>query len=469
MGSVSIANLRRSFRNVTSHQVGLDVSPLAFLEEPPSPVDEVAFERHVNALVIHHGRRGLLFLTAAALLWWPLDWVFWADDPRRLSDFAFLRVTVTVMLIGSWAVLSLPPVRPRAADVSALLYGALMGALGYALGRMGGPELPWFTCANIVVVPAAFIPHRLPRRVMGTLMAVAPLPIAYFGSFPEYFQSNFALVQCSFLAFTAAFTLFVGHSLYGFARDSFFQVLAIERGRAALRQLNSTLEQRVSQRTEELIQLTAHVEATRDEERARISRELHDDVGQDLTALRYTLRLAQGRYHTAPETLAAPLTELSSLLERTTRTLRAVVSELRPAMLDEGLKTAVEWLVHRASEKAGIAAELEYVGEVVQLPPAMTATAYRIVQESITNVLKHASATRFDVVISASPGKLSLEVRDDGVGFDPLATQAGFGLIGMRQRASSLGGTLAIDSSSESSTAASGTVVRANIAWEVSP
>lgn len=145
--------------------------------------------------------------------------------------------------------------------------------------------------------------------------------------------------------------------------------------------------------------------------------------------------------------------------------LRGLISELRPAALDEiGLRAAVEGLVERTASTQGldVAAEISLSSDAegaARLAPEVESTAYRIVQEGLTNVAKHAGASAVQVRIAETDGHLELSVRDDGRGFEPSAPRTGFGLTGMRERVEMLGGTIAL----ESSPAGLGTLVRASL------
>jgi signal transduction histidine kinase len=142
--------------------------------------------------------------------------------------------------------------------------------------------------------------------------------------------------------------------------------------------------------------------------------------------------------------------------------LRSIVSDLRPAALDElGLAPALESLVARTQVAQGITVrasiELSDVNEgSARLPPEIETTVYRLVQESLNNVIKHAGARSAEVAVRASNGSVSVEVRDDGAGFDPGAPSSGFGLAGMHERVELAGGSLTV-----SSTSGEGTLVHA--------
>jgi signal transduction histidine kinase len=212
--------------------------------------------------------------------------------------------------------------------------------------------------------------------------------------------------------------------------------------------------------------------AAADAERRRWARELHDETLQGLGSLRVLLSSALRRGD--PERGQAAMREAVEHIEREIENLRAIITELRPAALDElGLGTAIEALLDRHREQSGFQVEGELglpgpsAGEA-RLDAELESTVYRLVQEALTNVAKHARADNVRVRVAESDGELQIEVQDDGAGFDPDAASEGFGLAGMHERVSLAGGTLSISSGAE------GTVVRAclpsrHAGWAVGP
>jgi signal transduction histidine kinase len=219
-------------------------------------------------------------------------------------------------------------------------------------------------------------------------------------------------------------------------------------------ELNRTLEQRVRRQTQELRALAAHLESVREDERTRIARELHDELGQELTALRYALTFLRQRFERDPTSIRKNLDELDSLLGRTTTTTRQILSELRPRILDDlGLDAGVEWLLKRTEERAGLSCRLVTSCRKLDLDVETSIAAFRILQESLTNVVRHAQATHVDVEVVVEQGELRMSVRDDGIGMPatpaakmPLPGKGGMGLIGMRERVDTLGGELRFES-----------------------
>ena len=193
-------------------------------------------------------------------------------------------------------------------------------------------------------------------------------------------------------------------------------------------------------------------------ERRELARELHDQMGQMLTALTFNLeglRRAEGPRH------EATVTESLAIVQRLLHGVRDLSFRLRPAMLDDmGLREALRWFVDREAGRAGVRATLTAALTSTRLPAALETAIFRIVQEALTNVARHAKAKTVAVEVTERGGAIHLLVADDGVGFDADAARRrlSLGLIGMEERAARLGGTLEIES-----VPGHGTEVRARI------
>jgi signal transduction histidine kinase len=190
--------------------------------------------------------------------------------------------------------------------------------------------------------------------------------------------------------------------------------------------------------------------AAAEAERGRWARELHDETLQGLGGLRVLLSSALRR--SDPERSQQAMREAVEHIEREIGNLRAIITELRPAALDElGLRTAIEALLDRHRDQDDFQIEREITLPVpaqgqARLDADLESTVYRLVQEALTNVAKHAGASRVLVRLAESDGEVLIEVQDDGRGFDPNAVSPGFGVAGMHERVSLAGGTLNVES-----------------------
>ncbi len=199
---------------------------------------------------------------------------------------------------------------------------------------------------------------------------------------------------------------------------------------------------------EELCNLSHHVVNLQEEERAAISRELHDDVGQMLAYL--TLQLERAR-RLNPKLVAGALQEVKMSLTETISQVRDISHRLRPPMLEGGLLPALEELIRKLTSKGQITYDLK----CAMLPAEsgeLNLAIYRIVQEALTNVIRHSQASKVTIGLFQKDGQVHLEVKDNGIGFDVSQATRTAGLTGMKERARSLGGRLVIQTATGSGT-----------------
>jgi signal transduction histidine kinase len=199
--------------------------------------------------------------------------------------------------------------------------------------------------------------------------------------------------------------------------------------------------------------LTRRVESLREEERTRIAREVHDDLGQRLTALRMEvlwLERKLGELERLPTVrpILERAVEATALIEELIRAVQEVGAELRPGVLDQlGLGAALEYEGRRFQERSGIACEVMVPAAVRELPPEHATALFRIFQECLTNVVRHAGATKVTVTLKQEAGWTVLVVHDDGrgIGDEEVASPGSLGLVGIRERAALLGGEAAFE------------------------
>ncbi|MFD2111481.1 PAS domain-containing sensor histidine kinase [Thiorhodococcus fuscus] len=208
-------------------------------------------------------------------------------------------------------------------------------------------------------------------------------------------------------------------------------------------------EQELIRSRAKLRELTAHREKAREDERAYMAREIHDDLGQYLTALRMETNLMGMLLAEQNGEAVKRLVSMKELIDHLIAETRRVIARLRPVALDLGLVSAAEWLAADYRERMGVDCHLE-VGDAdeLELDDDQATTLFRILQECLTNVIRHAHASRVDIRVSVSGEVLCMEVHDDGQGFDPAQVRAKktFGLMGIRERVLIYGGSARIDS-----------------------
>jgi signal transduction histidine kinase len=206
-------------------------------------------------------------------------------------------------------------------------------------------------------------------------------------------------------------------------------------------------EQELRASSEQLRHLAAHLLSVRDEERARISREVHDELGQSLTAVKMDLAWLEGRLPPKNGPMLKRIRSTRQLADSIIQSIRRISTEPRPAVLDLGLAAAVDWQVQEFEARSGIQCKVRLLTREVVAANASTAM-FRILQETLTNVARHAKATRTDVVLQKQRDRLVLLIHDNGRGFDQAdpSLSKSLGLLGMRERAAILGGGMSISS-----------------------
>ena len=207
--------------------------------------------------------------------------------------------------------------------------------------------------------------------------------------------------------------------------------------------------------------LAARMQTAREEERARVAREIHDELGQALTAIKIDLTALLPTVTADPGPNLQRGQTVFQLLDEAIHSVRRIATDLRPGVLDDlGLAAAIEWAVEEFQNRTGIESSVSLPEGDLTLDAQSATALFRILQEALTNVARHASATRVTVRLAQEHGDLSLEVRDNGGGFreEQLAGGRSLGVLGMRERAILLGGEFSIGGTPES-----GTTVRVRI------
>lgn len=271
---------------------------------------------------------------------------------------------------------------------------------------------------------------------------------------PQHFESNCvradgsilpADVSLSFLRFREAEYLVV------FITD----VTERRRSLAALQES----EARLQVLAEQLRELSAHLETVREEEKARIAREVHDELGQMLTVLKLETSMCELAYADLDPGLRDRLNSMKRLIAQLFQLVRDVATALRPPILDAGIASAIEWQARRFEARTHIPCLVQVPENLPALPDATAIGLFRILQEALTNVMRHAQAHTVELNLTLHQGALCMSIADDGQGFDQDAVRpASFGLVGMRERVLIMGGRLHLDS-----TLAEGTTLRVYI------
>lgn len=233
-----------------------------------------------------------------------------------------------------------------------------------------------------------------------------------------------------------------------------FQTLASSRRNALRMAEEMTRELRASQTKlqashEKLRLLAAHAEQIKEGERKRIAREIHDDLAQNLLALKIEAELLANRTRGAQQRLHARAVATVRQIDVTIRSVRQIINDLRPNVLDLGLSAAVDWQVADFARRTGITCELVDDDDEHRIDDNSATAFFRILQESLNNVARHARATQVSITLHQHAGMLTMTIRDNGVGLQPGSRNrhGSFGLVGIEERIAILGGSFSINSS----------------------
>jgi signal transduction histidine kinase len=189
--------------------------------------------------------------------------------------------------------------------------------------------------------------------------------------------------------------------------------------------------------SEQLRELSARLQSVREEERTRISRAIHDELGQTLTGLKMDVAWLQGHLDPQQPALLAKTQAMSALIDTTVQMVRRISTELRPGILDLGLVATIEWQLQEFQTRTGIAGHLISAPEETILDADGATTVFRIFQEILTNVVRHAQATQVEVSLEETAAFLMLQVHDNGRGMteSEIHSPKSIGLLGMQERA----------------------------------
>jgi len=214
-------------------------------------------------------------------------------------------------------------------------------------------------------------------------------------------------------------------------------------------------EQELMQSHERLRDLASHLQVVREEERALIAREIHDELAQALTALKMDVHWLRNRLPEEKQSLIDKTNVMSKLIDRTVQSVRRIYAELRPGLLDDfGLSAAIEWEAGEFSKRTDIECEILSDSKDMVLPQGLSTAIFRIFQETLTNITRHANATKIQIILTKTTDRLEMRVSDNGKGIEDqeILEPKSFGIIGMRERVHYLGGSLSISGNSNGTT-----------------
>jgi signal transduction histidine kinase len=299
----------------------------------------------------------------------------------------------------------------------------------------------------------AFFDNRpgLPRNEDAEFRALLPVGVGGRGWDIEFTVTKRSLYSQidSVLPWVAMVAGTIGAALL----SALFQTLSSSRRRAIGLAEEMTGELRASEAklrktNDNLRRLAAHAESIKESERKRIAREIHDDLGQNLLALRIEVDLLASRTSVRHPKLHARAHWMLEQIDVTIKSVRQIINDLRPHVLDLGLTAAVDWQITEFQRRTGVACELVSDNHDLHVSDRCATTLFRILQESLTNVSRHARATKVRVELAVDPESISMTVSDNGIGLTKAGGQkpGSFGLVGIEERVKILGGKCIITS-----------------------
>lgn len=300
------------------------------------------------------------------------------------------------------------------------------------------PLFGWTVAQKVAQSPSFLRREVLPRR--NAVMAIAQEIEAFNDDSLRLQRSRVAVNQRELRRYLDV--VLWASTLVGVlvAVAAVIRIRVLERRSEVQRQRTAAAESNMRQLSQQLVK-------AQEAERKNLSRELHDHVGQLLTALRMELGRIDRLRSPADDGVAQAVAEGRALVDSMVRTVRDLALGLRPTMLDDfGLHPALEWLVRDVSRRFSLPITLSVQGDIDSVPDRERTCAYRAVQEALTNAVRHAEATEVSVVVRRAAGQLEVSVADDGVGIDPLkAPGSGLGLLGLEERVRELGGEFSLE------------------------
>jgi signal transduction histidine kinase len=351
----------------------------------------------------------------------------------RLAAVAFLLIDLFVMRKTGLLERS-----PEAVAGFTAVVGFAM--TGWFMGRLGGLDEPWFTFLTATPMFTVLILLSLRARFLLNFAIMGAAWLGYIAARPESLSHPSHGTIMTQYVFNCLFGIASGHITYMVLRANSAATARLESSRSELERFTARLESMVAERTSELRRVLVGAETVRDRERTWVVREIHDALGQELTALRYGIAVL--RRQIGPAVAPNAFEPVEDLIGRAAGSVRRILGGLSSELPEHvPLPEAMEHMVREVGERAGLDVRFELTpGSLGRIDMRTRQTLYRIAQEATTNVLRHAGARTLSVRLSQSDGSLRLEVEDDGVGL-ARASQAGIGMAGIRHRAAECGGT----------------------------
>ncbi|MCA9716853.1 MAG: ATP-binding protein [Myxococcales bacterium] len=403
------------------------------LEDPRTAA---AFAEHCRVETWNNIQKFTPFFVLVVVVTWPFDILL---EPAMAGRIAAFRAScVAFGSVYAWGFSRYAALRARPwLSTTGVLWLTILGCL--ALGDRAALSLPWVDQVYLLPFVTLLGLGSLGRRTAYTLGLAGAMLGVYFLAFPAERASVNAWPFVITMTLAALISVTMGHVIHFLSWRGF--VLAERRARA-----NDELERRVAQQTGELRELTDRERRVHESERARLARAL----GVETRAQIETLRGRLGALGATPA-FAAASARARRLIDQLDESTARLLANLGPVQVSGGLGHALRRLAETVDPKAATPTgaaprtRVEVDASLDALDPALARALFRVAQEAMTNALRHAQARRIELYARRDDQRVHLEIRDDGIGFDP-TTKSGFGLASMRERAELLGADLAIES-----------------------
>ncbi len=408
-----------------------------------SPEDQEALALHARRLTTAGVRVTAIILFLLVLLAWPTDLLVFAPGSAEMWAIFWWRVWLLTACVVTFVILHGRWFASHSFPIAVVAFTVPAGATGWLMGGVGGFDSALSYGVYTVPLITVLLVVELPERILATALLVT----AYFAGFvaadPSHLSYPFVGAPIVWSVAASITAVVVGHVVYALLTTNFLH-------RRRLDVLTRDLQARVNEQTAEIRHLAASISSIQERERSRIAQDLHDELGQMLVGLGMEIELLQGQTG-APEVNGksnhAPWLTVREMINGTHDSLDRVIGALKPRALEElGFDLAVTRMVQDLAKRHGFLADVSIAIESDSFSPTASVVLYRIIQEAVTNIARHAQARRARVQVDTAGSDVVLRISDDGVGFDPALLARGdrMGLRGIQERSRLLRGACTI-------------------------
>ncbi len=402
-----------------------------------------AIEAHTRGLTAASARVTAIVMFWMTLLAWPTDLLVFARHSPEMGAIFWWRVWLLVSCLFMYVLLRRPWFSSHPLLVAVVAITVPVGASGWLMSTVGGFDSPLSYGIYTVPLLTVLLVVGLRARILATMLLVVAYFICFFAADPRHLSHPFVGTPIIWSVASAITAVIVGHVVYVLLSMNFRQQRRLDT-------LSGQLQARVSEQNAEIHRLAENISSTQERERSRIAQDLHDELGQMLVALGMEIELLEARLRTPAtnaEAVAASWLGVRGRINETHDSLHRVIGAVKPRALEEqGFDLAVTRMVEDLGKRGDFVADVEIGVDVDSFSAFASLILYRIVQEAVTNIARHARAQHARLRLDGAGEDVTLRIADDGVGFDPiaLARPDGLGLKGIQERSRLLHGECTI-------------------------